>query len=325
MRRAGGWLVAVALLLSASAVQAQSRPPRRFQLPNPRPPAPEGRQIETADGDTVIVNGDDRVTVMRRRQAEVRVVATPAQRTVLVMADWGTPGSPAPDGSVDQFWLFRDVQGDWPFDARWQGAVTLVEPEAMRVSASIPATLILETGSGRVVFATSSFPATPADGVTVIGFQGMSGGGQSGGFDEAERDALSGRNRNGTFTSWTGSSIGVTNEVVTGGTFTTADPSGMVMPLPGSASRGAARTMPRPVHRVPPAWPDPATQPGLRGAVSVRVMVGADGFVRDAVVLRGLPGLDEAALTAARQWRFEPAGVDNQPFMIVWPYPLTQR
>lgn len=324
MRRSR-WPVAVSLVFAASLAQAQGRPPRRFQLPNPRPPAPEGRQIETADGDTVIVTGDDRVTVLRRRQAEVRVVATPAQRTVLVMADWGTPGSPAPDGTVDQFWMFREVQGDWPFDARWQGTVTIVEPEAMRVSASIPATLILETGSGRVMFATSSFPMTPADGVTVIQFQAMSGGGQLGGFDEAEREAVSGRNRSGSWTSWGGGGVGFANEVVTGGTFATADPAGAVMPMPGSAPRGAPRTMPRPVHRVQPAWPDPATQPGLRGVVSVRVSVGADGLVKDVAVLRGMPGLDDAAVTAARQWRFEPTGADNQAFMIVWPYPLAER
>ena len=49
-----------------------------------RPPPPEGRQIETADGDTVVVTGDDRVTILRKRAAEVRVVFDEERRTILV-------------------------------------------------------------------------------------------------------------------------------------------------------------------------------------------------------------------------------------------------
>lgn len=326
----------LALVASASGVAgAQTRPPRRFQLPAQRPPAPEGRQIEAADGDTLIVNGDDRVTVIRRRQAEVRVVATPAQRTVIVLADWGTPASNSPDGVVDQTWIFRDVEGQWPFEARWQGAVTLLEPEVTRVASGArpQPTLIVETPVGRVLFTGMPLVPAPVDGATVIQHRGMSGSGQTGAnFDDAERDAAAGRIGGGAGGfSWSSSSgsgsggIGFTNETVTSGGFAPADAAGMVMPLPGSAPRGAPRQMPRPVHRVTPSWPDPATQPAVRGVVSVRVVVGADGLVKDVVVLRGLPGLDEAAVAAARQWRFEPTGVDDRPFAIVWPYPLHQR
>ena len=49
-----------------------------------------GRQLQAADGDTVVVDGDDRVSLVRRRQAHVRVVADETAGTVLVIADWGT-------------------------------------------------------------------------------------------------------------------------------------------------------------------------------------------------------------------------------------------
>lgn len=330
MRRDHAWPFGVAIVLIAVAAEAQSRPTRPFLPRDIRPPAPDGRQIEAADGDTLIVNGDDRVTVIRRRQADVRVVATPAQRTVVVLADWGTPLSNAPDGVVDQTWIFRDVEGQWPFEARWQGAVTLLEPEVSRgASGARPMpTLILETPAGRVLFTGMPFFPPPTDGATVIQHRGMSGSGQTGAsFDEAERDAAAGRigGTAGAF-SWSssGSGVGFANETVTGGTFAAVDPAGTALPMPG-APRGAPRVMPQPVHRVPPSWPDPATLPGVRGVVSVRVVVGADGLVKDAAVLRGLPGLDDAAVAAARQWRFAPTGVDNQPFMIMWPYPLARR
>jgi TonB family protein len=45
--------------------------------------------------------------------------------------------------------------------------------------------------------------------------------------------------------------------------------------------------------------------------------VGADGRVRDVRVARGLGlGLDEKAIVAVKQWKFEPARKDNQPVPV---------
>jgi len=56
-----------------------------------------------------------------------------------------------------------------------------------------------------------------------------------------------------------------------------------------------------------PAYPELAREAGIEGKVLVRVLVGADGFVRSCEVLEGVLGLDEAALAAARTAVFKPA------------------
>ena len=50
------------------------------------------------------------------------------------------------------------------------------------------------------------------------------------------------------------------------------------------------------------------------GTASVRVLIGADGSVKQVKVLRALPdGLTEQALLAAYALKFEPAKKDDQP------------
>ena len=49
----------------------------------------------------------------------------------------------------------------------------------------------------------------------------------------------------------------------------------------------------------------------------LEAVVGADGRTRDLTVLRGMPlGMTEAALAAARQWRYQPATLDGQPVAV---------
>jgi TonB family protein len=42
-------------------------------------------------------------------------------------------------------------------------------------------------------------------------------------------------------------------------------------------------------------------------------MVGSDGIVRTATVLRSAPGFDDSALQAALQWKFRPARLHGSP------------
>ncbi len=73
--------------------------------------------------------------------------------------------------------------------------------------------------------------------------------------------------------------------------------------------------LPSPVKEVTPIYPDIAREAGIEGTVVVRAMVGRDGRVTDAVVLQkfSVPMLNEAALTAARQWVFTPGLAGGQP------------
>ena len=66
--------------------------------------------------------------------------------------------------------------------------------------------------------------------------------------------------------------------------------------------------------RVDPQYPDLARQGRIQGIVVIEAHVGLDGRVKEARVLRGIPLLDDAALSAVRQWRYQPLLLNGQPF-----------
>jgi len=76
---------------------------------------------------------------------------------------------------------------------------------------------------------------------------------------------------------------------------------------------GETSQFPRVIHRVQPEWPQAARDAGVRGVVILVVDVALDGTVRDARLVRSIPGLDDAAVGAVRQWRFEPAEPGSRP------------
>ena len=74
---------------------------------------------------------------------------------------------------------------------------------------------------------------------------------------------------------------------------------------------------PEAIRRVPPAYPDAARQAKVEGTVALQVLVGRDGLVRDVKVVKSVPGLDQAAIEAVRQWKFKPALTKGEP-VAVW-------
>ncbi|MBN2172130.1 MAG: TonB family protein [Candidatus Krumholzibacteriota bacterium] len=66
----------------------------------------------------------------------------------------------------------------------------------------------------------------------------------------------------------------------------------------------------------PPVYPGVAMAAGVEGTVIVRVLVGRDGKVADALVVDGIPMLDEAALACARTAVFRPALLQNRPIEV---------
>jgi protein TonB len=77
--------------------------------------------------------------------------------------------------------------------------------------------------------------------------------------------------------------------------------------------------MPKAVQTVmkTPEYPSSAKLAGIAGVVIVKYVVGEDGSVRDAKVLKGPPELQEACLAAVRSWRFQPMFVDGAPIAFV--------
>ena len=63
--------------------------------------------------------------------------------------------------------------------------------------------------------------------------------------------------------------------------------------------------------KVQPAYPDLARKMKLAGTVKIEVVVSPNGTVKGARVVGGHPVLANAALDAARKWRFEPASAET--------------
>jgi protein TonB len=74
---------------------------------------------------------------------------------------------------------------------------------------------------------------------------------------------------------------------------------------------------PRKVRDVMPMYPAMARTARVQGLVILEAVIDSSGRVESARVLRSLSLLDDAALEAVRQWRFEPARLNGQPVPVV--------
>ncbi|MEP6716445.1 MAG: energy transducer TonB [Terriglobia bacterium] len=82
-------------------------------------------------------------------------------------------------------------------------------------------------------------------------------------------------------------------------------------------SPGPGIVMPKRIYSPPAQYSDSARKAGIRGDVLLEAVIGSDGKVREAKVLRPLhPELDANALGALRTWRFEPAMQDGKPVAV---------
>ncbi|HEV8479790.1 MAG TPA: energy transducer TonB [Candidatus Eisenbacteria bacterium] len=78
--------------------------------------------------------------------------------------------------------------------------------------------------------------------------------------------------------------------------------------------------LPRPIKTVVPAYPDSGR--GVTGTVMIQTLIGIDGRVKEMRVVHSLPGFDEAAKAALRQWVFTPATKEGKPVAVWIPIPL---
>ncbi|MGH9822163.1 MAG: TonB family protein [Blastocatellia bacterium] len=80
---------------------------------------------------------------------------------------------------------------------------------------------------------------------------------------------------------------------------------------PGEVLQGKA------IKRVEPAYPNQAKVQRLSGAVIVEVTIDESGKVVNAVSVCGPELLEDAAVTAARQWRFQPLTSGGVPVRVI--------
>jgi TonB family protein len=78
---------------------------------------------------------------------------------------------------------------------------------------------------------------------------------------------------------------------------------GVFSPVPGRAQDTGERKI---VKKVEAQYPAVLKRRGIGGTVRLKVLVHADGSVKDVEILGGNPALADAAEKAVRQWKFAP-------------------
>lgn len=87
---------------------------------------------------------------------------------------------------------------------------------------------------------------------------------------------------------------------------------GVVGGVKGEVERGRV-VAPKLVKKVDPVYPAEARKAGVQGVVILEAMTDIDGRVKSVEILRSVPELDDAALTAMKQWVYEPMIIDGKP------------
>ena len=92
----------------------------------------------------------------------------------------------------------------------------------------------------------------------------------------------------------------------------------------GAYQPGNGVQAPKLLEKVQPKYTADAMRAKVQGVVVLECIVLNDGTVGDVRVKRSLPfGLDEAAITAARQWRFLPGTRQGEPVAVIIDIELT--
>ena len=84
---------------------------------------------------------------------------------------------------------------------------------------------------------------------------------------------------------------------------------------------------PQPLAQAKPRYPDLARRAGIEGQTVVKALVDIDGSIRDVQILKssGNAMLDEAALAAARKWKFSPAKQRDKYVRVYVSIPINFR
>jgi protein TonB len=115
---------------------------------------------------------------------------------------------------------------------------------------------------------------------------------------------------------------GIVGGIVGGLVPTGALPPPPTPPPPPPVDRGPVRvggaiTAPALVSRVEPEYPPLAVRAQVQGVVILEAIVDRQGRVEDVEILRSIPLLDAAAVTAVKQWRYSPLFLNGRPERFV--------
>jgi protein TonB len=80
---------------------------------------------------------------------------------------------------------------------------------------------------------------------------------------------------------------------------------------------------PKKIKDVKPVYPEDAKAAGVQGIVIIETLIGTDGAVKEAKVLRSVQMLDQAALEAVTQWRYTPTLLNGDPVEVIMTVTVT--
>lgn len=80
---------------------------------------------------------------------------------------------------------------------------------------------------------------------------------------------------------------------------------------------------PKKIKDVRPVYPEDAKAAGVQGIVIIEALIGTDGAVKEAKVLRSVAMLDAAALEAVIQWRYTPTLLNGEAVELVMTVTVT--
>ncbi len=308
MRQTYGVLATCAALLTAALPS-----PSAAQLP---PIETSGRIIEAVDGDVVVINSTDSVMIVRRLRGLGRFVLAPDASRLLLVMDTAEMGI-AQGAKRFYSWHLTNA-GAWPLDRRWEGMLT-VDTFQPGTGPRIPTGQMVHTDQGAIFIGrTNGFTLAPTP-LVVLDVDRAGSSHASGTLDEIEQRWLAGG-----------------DDAITRGSVArlsmTAQPSGppRMATFPSRDAQhspdgthagpyrvGGAIAPPRLTRRVEAVTPQAAREAGISGVVILELVVGPDGKVADARILRSIAPLDEAALAAVRQWEYEPTIVEGTPATVI--------
>jgi protein TonB len=70
------------------------------------------------------------------------------------------------------------------------------------------------------------------------------------------------------------------------------------------------------INRVQPVYPPLARQTRISGTVRLHAIIGKDGTIQQLEVMSGHPLLQQSALDAVRQWRYQPTLLNGDPVEV---------
>jgi TonB family protein len=297
--------VVVGILIAAVAQSAHAQSPRPTR--KPERPLPAGQEIFAGDGDRVVIENDARVRVITRRRGLVRAVYGAEQRWLILMIDSTSPETGAPDGKPDAHFTFSGLEGDWPLGNRWEGYTTI--DQYNQSFPPRPGGVGITAPDGLIQIFTAAPPAPipePANifrdpsAYAVLTHRGFgNGNGGSATFDQMEQGLVTSVMRNAQMEN------NPPVRISAGG--------GTVAPV----RVGGAVANPQQITHVAPVYPEAARRANLTGVVILEVAVAPDGSVSNARILRSIPLLDQPALDAVRQWRFEPTLLNGTAVPVI--------